>query len=166
MLSSNCKGKHPLQSGCSRISQLVLTDTAYPVGRQDRHFYFRFFLFWRKVSNATTNIPVATIKDATAKIVDTISYDVITPPPFLCIPVNWSLDSGGYHPVMGLLIEISYHILNLSSIVFASFLIHNRFRPLEMCNVRVTTQKGQNLCFVLSIHVNYFTTKITLSSVQ
>ena len=95
--------------------------------RQDRHFYFRFFLFWRKVSNATTNIPVATIKDATAKIVDTISYDVITPPPFLCIPVNWSLDSGGYHPVMGLLIGISYHMLNLSSIVFASFVIH--FQP-------------------------------------
>ena len=28
--------------------------------RQDRHFYLCFFLFWRKVSNATTNIPVAT----------------------------------------------------------------------------------------------------------
>ena len=44
-------------------------------------FYFRFLLFWRKVSNATTNIPTATIKDATAKIVETISYAVITPPP-------------------------------------------------------------------------------------
>ena len=66
----------------------VFTDTAYPVGRQDRHFYFRFFLFWRKVSNATTNILVATIKEATAKIVETISKAVITPPPFLCIPAS------------------------------------------------------------------------------
>ena len=64
----------------SRIGLNVLTDTAYPVGRQDRHFYLRFFLFWRKVINASTNMPTATIKDATAKIVETISYAVITPP--------------------------------------------------------------------------------------
>ena len=31
----------------------VLTDTAYPVGRQDRHFYLRLFLLSRKASNAT-----------------------------------------------------------------------------------------------------------------
>ncbi len=41
-------------------------------------FYFRFFLFLsRKASNAITNIPTATIKEATAKIVETISYAVI-----------------------------------------------------------------------------------------
>ena len=38
----------------------VLTDTAYPVCRQDRHFYFRFFfLLLRKASNAITRLPKA-----------------------------------------------------------------------------------------------------------
>ena len=36
---------------------VVLTDTAYPVGRQDRHFYFRFFLLSRKFSNAINKLP-------------------------------------------------------------------------------------------------------------
>ena len=35
----------------------VLKDTAYPVGRQDRHFYFRLFLLSRKASNATIKLP-------------------------------------------------------------------------------------------------------------
>ena len=35
----------------------VLTDTAYPVCRQDRHFYFRLFLLSRKASNAITRLP-------------------------------------------------------------------------------------------------------------
>ena len=37
----------------------VLKDTAYPVGRQDRHFYFRLFLLLRKASNAITRLPKA-----------------------------------------------------------------------------------------------------------
>ena len=37
----------------------VLTDTAYPVCRQDRHFYFRLFLLLRKASNAITRLPKA-----------------------------------------------------------------------------------------------------------
>ena len=37
-------------------------NTAYPVGRQDRHFYFRLFLLSRKVSNATMKLPKAIIK--------------------------------------------------------------------------------------------------------
>ena len=37
----------------------VLKDTAYPVGRQDRHFYFRLFLLSRKASNAITRLPKA-----------------------------------------------------------------------------------------------------------
>ena len=37
----------------------VLTDTAYPVCRQDRHFYFRLFLLSRKASNAITRLPKA-----------------------------------------------------------------------------------------------------------
>jgi hypothetical protein len=35
----------------------VLTDTAYPVGRQDRHFYFFLFLLSRKARNATMKLP-------------------------------------------------------------------------------------------------------------
>ena len=37
----------------------VFTDTAYPVCRQDRHFYFRLFLFLlsRKASNAIIKLP-------------------------------------------------------------------------------------------------------------
>ena len=35
----------------------VFTDTAYPVGRQDRHFYFRSFLLSRKASNAINKLP-------------------------------------------------------------------------------------------------------------
>ncbi len=48
---NNAKGKHPLQSGCSEFRlMIVLTDTAYPVGRQDRRFYYRLFLLSRKAS--------------------------------------------------------------------------------------------------------------------
>ena len=35
----------------------VFTDTAYPVCRQDRHFYFRSFLLSRKASNAINKLP-------------------------------------------------------------------------------------------------------------
>ena len=41
----------------------VLKDTAYPVGRQDRHFYFRLlfleelFSLSRKANNATIKLP-------------------------------------------------------------------------------------------------------------
>ena len=43
----------------------ILTDTAYPVCRQDRHFYFRLLFFEelfslsRKASNAITRLPKA-----------------------------------------------------------------------------------------------------------
>ena len=53
------KEKHPLQSGCSQGNLNVLTDTAYPVCRQDRHFYFCLFLLLRKASNAITRLPKA-----------------------------------------------------------------------------------------------------------
>ena len=35
---------------------IVLTDTAYPVGRQDRHFFY-LLLLSRKASNATIRLP-------------------------------------------------------------------------------------------------------------
>lgn len=89
-------------------------------------FYFRFLLFWRKVSNATTNIPTATIKDATAKIVETISYAVITPPPFLCIPVSWFNRLGRLPPCHGAshIIIIAYieHMFNQFPQLFADII--------------------------------------------
>ena len=46
------------KGGCSEFRLInVLKDTAYPVGRQDRHFYFRLFLLLRKASNATIKLP-------------------------------------------------------------------------------------------------------------
>ena len=59
VIIDNIKGKHPLQSGCSEFRlKDVLTDTAYPVGRQDRHFYFRLLsLLLRKASNAIIKLP-------------------------------------------------------------------------------------------------------------
>ena len=38
---------------------IVLTDTAYPVGRQDRHFYFFLCFLSRKARNATIKLPKA-----------------------------------------------------------------------------------------------------------
>ncbi len=46
------------KDGCSEFRlRNVLTDTAYPVGRQDRHFYFRLSLLSRKASSATSKLP-------------------------------------------------------------------------------------------------------------
>jgi hypothetical protein len=52
------------KGGCSEFRlKNVLTDTAYPVGRQDRHFYFRLlfleelFSLSRKASNAIIKLP-------------------------------------------------------------------------------------------------------------
>ena len=46
------------KGGCSEFRLMnVLKDTAYPVGRQDRHFYFRLFLLSRMASNATIKLP-------------------------------------------------------------------------------------------------------------
>ena len=56
----------------------TLMGSAHPVGRQDGHFYFRLFLWSRKASSAITNIPTLTIRDATVRIIETISYAVIS----------------------------------------------------------------------------------------
>ena len=55
----------------------VLTDTAYPVCRQDRHFYFRLFLLSRKVSNATTRLPKAHNNVSMPRKIERISKAVI-----------------------------------------------------------------------------------------
>jgi len=120
MLSSNCKGKHPLQSGCSRISQLVLTDTAYPVGRQDRHFYFRSFLLSRKASNAINKLPKDISRANTPIKTEMISNAVIYA---TSLPMYFGyadiINTGGYHPVMDTfhfnIVSFLIQIINLIS---------------------------------------------------
>ena len=55
----------------------VLTDTAYPVCRQDRHFYFRLFLLSRKASNAITRLPKAHNNVSMPRKIERISKAVI-----------------------------------------------------------------------------------------
>ena len=100
---NNTKGKHPLQSGCSEFRlMIVLTDTAYPVGRQDRHFYFRLlFLLSRKASNATIKLPKDISNANIPMKIEMISKAVIgatSLPMYSGTPVF--INSGGYHPVM------------------------------------------------------------------
>ena len=100
---NNTKRKHPLQSGCSEFRlRNVLTDTAYPVGRQDRHFYFRLFLLSRKASNATIKLPKDISNANIPMKIEMISKAVIgatSLPMYSGTPVF--INSGGYHPVMG-----------------------------------------------------------------
>jgi hypothetical protein len=60
----------------------VLTDTAYPVGRQDRHFYFRLFLLSRKASNATIKLPKDISKANIPMKIEMISIFQTTVPQF------------------------------------------------------------------------------------
>ena len=82
---------------------IVLTDTAYPVGRQDRHFYFRLlFLLSRKASNATIKLPKDISNANIPMKIEMISKAVIgatSLPMYSGTPVF--INSGGYHPVMG-----------------------------------------------------------------
>ena len=55
----------------------VLTDTAYPVCRQDRHFYCRLFLLSRKASNAITRLPKAHNNVSMPRKIERISKAVI-----------------------------------------------------------------------------------------
>lgn len=100
---NSTKGKRPLQSGCSEFRlRNVLTDTAYPVGRQDRHFYFRLFLLSRKASNATIKLPKEISNANIPMKIEMISKAVIgatSLPMYSGTPVF--INSGGYHPVMG-----------------------------------------------------------------
>ena len=82
---------------------IVLTDTAYPVGRQDRHFYFRLlFLLSRKAGNATIKLPKDISNANIPMKIEMISKAVIgatSLPMYSGTPVF--INSGGYHPVMG-----------------------------------------------------------------
>lgn len=90
----------------------VLMDTAYPVGRQDRHFYLRLFLLLRKASNAITRLPKAHNNVNMPMKIERISKAVICATvfallrsvlngcpldiqhPFLCIPASRSFGVG------------------------------------------------------------------------
>ena len=73
-------GKHPLQSGCPESRHFVLTDTAYPVCRQDRHFYFFLFSLSlvRKARNATIKLPKVTNSVSIPMKIEIISNAVIS----------------------------------------------------------------------------------------
>ena len=60
-----------------KVELIVLTDVAYPVGRQDRHFYFRLFLLSRKASNAINKLPKDFSKANTPIKTEMISNAVI-----------------------------------------------------------------------------------------
>ena len=137
------KGKYPLQSGCSQGNLDVLTDTAYPVGRQDRHFYFRLFLLLRKASNAITRLPKAHNNVNMPMKIESISKAVICATvfallrsvlngcpldiqhPFLCIPASRSFGVGrlppchGYFP-MAYAMQLIYHFSRHNSTIFVN----------------------------------------------
>ena len=119
MLSSNCKGKHPLQSGCSRISQLVLMDT--PILLADRiGIFIRSFLLSRKASNAINKLPKDISNANTPIKIEMISNAVIyvTSSPMYFRFTDF-ISSGGYHPVMGtfhfVIVSFLIQIINLIS---------------------------------------------------
>ena len=124
------KGKHPLQSGCSRIVLNVLTDTAYPVCRQDRHFYFRLFLLSRKASNAITRLPKAHNNVSMPRKIERISKAVIgvTSLPMYSgkpvIGVGRLPPCHGYFPMAFAMLLIYHFSCHNSTIFVNSFVIH------------------------------------------
>ena len=122
------KGKHPLQSGCSRIVLNVLTDTAYPVCRQDRHFYFRLFLLSRKASNAITRLPKAHNNVNMPRKIERISKAVIgaTSLPMYSgkpvIGVGRLPPCHGYFP-MAFAMLLIYHFSCHNSTIFVNSLV-------------------------------------------
>ena len=71
----------------SGVNYLLLRG-ASPVCRQERHFYFRLFLFSRKVSNAMSKPPKDVNKDNIPKKTIIVSYAVINITSLLCILAN------------------------------------------------------------------------------
>ena len=120
-------------------------DTAYPVGRQDRLFYFRLFLLLRKASNAITRLPKAHNNVNMPMKIERISKAVIhatvfaplrsapngCPPdiqrPFLCIPASRSFGVGrlppchGYFPI-AYAMQLIYHFFCYASTILSIYL--------------------------------------------
>ena len=92
----------------------VLTDTAYPVCRQDRHFYFRFFfLLLRKASNAITRLPKAHNNVSMPMKIEMISKAVIhatSLPMYSGKPGIWCWEATTLSWVLS--VKILYHVSN------------------------------------------------------
>ena len=103
----------------------VLTNTAYPVGRQDRHFYFRLFLLSRKASNAITRLPKAHNNVSMPRKIERISKAVIgaTSLPMYSgkpvIGVGRLPPCHGYFP-MAYAMQLIYHFSRHNSTIFAN----------------------------------------------
>ena len=84
------------------IELFVLTDDAYPVGRQDRHFYFLLLLLSRKASNAINKLPKDINKANISIKTEIVSNAVIYATSLLMYFGHTDIiNTGGYHPVMG-----------------------------------------------------------------
>ena len=103
----------------------VLTDTAYPVCRQDRHFYFRLFLLSRKASNAITRLPKAHNNVSMPRKIERISKAVIgaTSLPMYSgkpvIGVGRLPPCHGYFP-MAYALQLIYHFFRHNSTIFVN----------------------------------------------
>ena len=106
----------------------VLTDTAYPVCRQDRHFYFRLFLLLRKASNAITRLPKAHNNVSMPRKIERISKAVIgaTSLPMYSgkpvIGVGRLPPCHGYFP-MAFAMLLIYHFSCHNSTIFVNSLV-------------------------------------------
>ena len=112
----------------------VLTNTAYPVGRQDRHFYFRLlfleelFSLSRKASNAITRLPKAHNNVSMPRKIERISKAVIgaTSLPMYSgkpvIGVGRLPPCHGYFP-MAFAMLLIYHFSCHNSTIFVNSLV-------------------------------------------
>ena len=120
MLSLTYKRKVPTPKWMLPNKSVSPYGHAYPVGRQDRHFYFRSFLLSRKASNAINKLPKDISNANTPIKTEMISNAVIyvTSSPMYFRFTNF-ISSGGYHPVMGtfhfVIVSFLIQIINLIS---------------------------------------------------
>ena len=109
----------------SRKGLNVLTNTAYPVCRRGRHFYFRLFLLSRKVSNAMMKPPKEISKAKIPRKTIIISYAVIyaTSLPMYSgkpvIGVGRLPPCHGYFP-MAYAMQLIYHFFRHNSTIFVN----------------------------------------------
>jgi len=114
----------------------VLTDIAYPVCRQDRHFYFRLFLLLRKASNAITRLPKAHNNVNMPMKIERISkavIHVISLPMYSGKPVIWCWEATTLSWVLSMAyaMQLIYHFSRHNSTIFvnSSALIFPYFFP-------------------------------------
>ena len=117
----------------------VLTDTAYPVCRQDRHFYFRLFLLSRKASNAITRLPKAHNNVSMPRKIERISKAVIgaTSLPMYSgkpvIGVGRLPPCHGYFPMAFAMLLIYHFSCHNSTIVVNSLVLIFPLSALHFC---------------------------------